>query len=111
MNSTFCSTRAGIVRAECCSARGAGGTLRKAPGRTASAASIGHPGRAMTMIDPHERWKPHRRPDYAGLQSFGGRPYTESVEDLAGVDVAFVGAPLDELVTDLPGARLGPRAI
>jgi arginase family enzyme len=65
----------------------------------------------MTTIDPHERWKPHGRPDYAGLQSFGARPYTESVDDLDGVDVAIVGAPLDELVTDLPGARLGPRAI
>ena len=67
--------------------------------------------RAMTTIDPHERWKPHGRPDYAGLQSFGARPYTESMDDLAGVDVAVVGAPLDELVSDLPGTRLGPRAI
>ena len=65
----------------------------------------------MTTIDPHQRWDPHGRPDYAGLQSFAARPYTESVEDLAGVDVAIVGAPLDELVTELPGARLGPRAI
>jgi agmatinase len=65
----------------------------------------------MTTIDPHARWRPHRRPDYAGLASFGACPYTESVEDLAGVDVVVVGAPLDELVTDLPGARLGPRAI
>ena len=65
----------------------------------------------MVAIDPHGRWKPHGRPHYAGLQSFGARPYTESVDDLAGVDVAIVGAPLDELVTDLPGARLGPRAI
>jgi agmatinase len=65
----------------------------------------------MTTIDPHERWKPHGRPDYAGLQSFGARPYTESVDDLAGVDVAIVGAPLDELVTDAPGSRFGPRAI
>src|SRR3954449_5223058 len=65
----------------------------------------------MTTIDPHERWKPYGRPDYAGLQSFGARPYTESVDDLEGVDVAIVGAPLDELVTDLPGTRLGPLAI
>jgi agmatinase len=65
----------------------------------------------MTTIDPHARWKAHGRPGYAGLQSFGARPYTESVEDLAGVDVAIVGAPLDELVSDLPGARFGPRAI
>ena len=55
----------------------------------------------MATIDPHERWKPHGRPGYAGLQSFGARPYTESVDDLAGVDVAIVGAPLDELVTGL----------
>jgi agmatinase len=65
----------------------------------------------MAAIDPHGRWGAHGRPNYAGLPSFGGRPYTESVEDLAGVDVAVVGAPLDDLVSDLPGTRLGPRAI
>ena len=65
----------------------------------------------MTMLDPHQRWGSHGRPAYAGLPSFGARPYTESAEDLAGVDVAIVGAPLDELVTELPGTRLGPRAI
>jgi agmatinase len=38
-------------------------------------------------------------------------PYTEDPAELAGVDAAIVGAPLDELVSDRPGARLGPRAI
>jgi agmatinase len=65
----------------------------------------------MTPIDPHARWGPHGRPDYAGLQSFWGRPYTESAADLAGVDVAIVGAPMDDLVSDHPGTRFGPRAI
>jgi agmatinase len=65
----------------------------------------------MAAIDPHRRWDAQARPAYAGLPSFGARPYTESAEDLAGVDVAVVGAPLDELVSELPGARLGPRAI
>jgi agmatinase len=65
----------------------------------------------MTTIDPNARWSPHGRPDYAGLPSFAALPYTESVEGLAEADVAIVGAPIDELVTDRPGTRFGPRAI
>ncbi len=64
------------------------------------------------MIDPHARWRAHaEKPDYAGLQSFAGMPYSEDAADLVGVDVAIVGAPMDELVSDAPGARFGPRAI
>jgi agmatinase len=33
------------------------------------------------------------------------------LRDLAGVDVAIVGAPTDDLVSDRPGARFAPRAI
>ncbi len=65
----------------------------------------------MARIDPEQRWGELGRPDYAGLLSFGGCPYTESVADLAGADVAIVGAPIDELVSDRPGTRFGPRAI
>jgi agmatinase len=65
----------------------------------------------MATIDPHARWEPHGRPDYAGLQSFAAVPYTESREGLAGADVAIVGAPIDETVSELPGTRFGPRAI
>jgi agmatinase len=66
----------------------------------------------MTIIDPTARWSAYGyKPDYAGLLSFAGAPYTEDVEELAGVDVAIVGAPMDDLVSDRPGARLGPRAI
>jgi agmatinase len=65
----------------------------------------------MTAIDPEARWPDTGKPDYAGLLSFGDVPYTETVEDLQGVDVAIVGAPMDDLTSDLPGARLGPRAI
>jgi agmatinase len=65
----------------------------------------------VTTIDPEARWRETGRPDYAGLPSFAGVPYTEAVEDLEGVDVAIVGAPMDDLASDLPGARLGPRAI
>ncbi len=64
------------------------------------------------MIDPQRRWKPHGyKPEYAGLATFGGLPYTEDPAELAGVDVAIVGAPMDDLLTDRPGTRLGPRAI
>jgi agmatinase len=64
------------------------------------------------MIDPLERWAQYgEKPDYAGLLTFGGVPYTQDPEELAGFDVAVVGAPMDDLVSDRPGARLAPRAI
>jgi agmatinase len=66
------------------------------------------------VIDPLERWRAlglPDKPDYAGLLTFAGMPYTQDAAELAGVDVAVVGAPLDELVSDRPGARFGPRAI
>jgi agmatinase len=64
------------------------------------------------MLDPLRRWR-HvgEKPDYAGLASFCGAPYSEDPDDLSGIDVAIVGAPLDELVCERPGARHGPRAI
>ncbi len=63
------------------------------------------------MIDPLERWPHGEKPDYAGLLTFSGLPYTQDPAELAGVDVAIVGAPTDDLVSDRPGARFGPRAI
>jgi agmatinase len=63
------------------------------------------------MIDPGARWQGEGKPDYAGLLTWGGMPYTEDPADLEGVDAAVVGAPFDDLVSDRPGARLGPRAI
>ena len=66
------------------------------------------------MIDPLERWRATGlpdKPDYAGLLTFSGVPYGQSRADLEGVDVAIVGAPFDDLVSDRPGARFGPRAI
>ncbi len=64
------------------------------------------------MIDPLERWRRYgEKPDYAGLPSFAGMPYTEDPAELAGADVVIVGAPTDDLVSDRPGARFAPRAI
>jgi agmatinase len=64
------------------------------------------------VIDPLERWKQYgEKPDYAGLLTFGTLPYTQDPAELEGVDVAIVGAPTDDLVSDRPGARFGPRAI
>jgi agmatinase len=64
------------------------------------------------VIDPLERWREHgEKPDFAGLPSFAGVPYTEDPAELAGADVAIVGAPTDDLVSDRPGARFAPRAI
>jgi agmatinase len=64
------------------------------------------------VIDPLERWRAYgEKPDYAGLLTFGALPYTQDARELEGMDVAIVGAPTDDLVSDRPGARFGPRAI
>jgi agmatinase len=66
------------------------------------------------VIDPLERWRAAGlpdKPDYAGLLTFGAAPYTHDPAELGGVDVAIVGAAFDDLVSDRPGARFGPRAI
>jgi agmatinase len=64
------------------------------------------------VIDPLERWAQYgEKPDYAGLLTFAGVPVTHDPAELAGFDVAIVGAPMDDLVSDRPGARFAPRAI
>jgi agmatinase len=64
------------------------------------------------MIDPMSRWAAFGgKPDYAGLLTFAALPYTEDPAELAGIDAAIVGAPMDDLTSDHPGTRLGPRAI
>lgn len=50
----------------------------------------------------------HLEPTFAGALSFMRRKYSR---DLAGVDVAVSGFPMDTAVTNRPGARFGPRAI
>ena len=64
------------------------------------------------MIDPLERWSAYgEKPDYAGPLSYAGAPYSQDPADLEGADVAIVGAPTDDLVSDRPGTRFAPRAI
>lgn len=64
------------------------------------------------VIDPTRRWREYgEKPDYAGLLTFGGAPYTEDAAELSGFDVAIIGAPMDDLVSDRPGTRFAPRAI
>ena len=64
------------------------------------------------MIDPLNRWSAlGEKPDYAGLLTFAGCPYTEDAAELSEVDVAIVGAPMDDLVSDRPGTSFAPRAI
>jgi agmatinase len=64
------------------------------------------------VIDPLERWRAHgEKPDYAGFLSYGGAVMTQDAAALAGFDVAIVGAPMDDLVSDRPGTRFAPRAI
>lgn len=47
-------------------------------------------------------------PTYAGALSFMRRRYSR---DLADVDLAVLGVPLDITVTNRPGARFGPQAV
>jgi agmatinase len=66
------------------------------------------------VLDPLERWREiglPDRPDYAGLLTYAGMGYTQDAAELDAVDVAIVGAPTDDLVSDRPGTRYGPRAI
>jgi agmatinase len=65
------------------------------------------------VIDPTERWpRGHEeKPDYAGLLTYAAMPYAQDPAELAGIDVAILGAPTDDLVSDRPGTRFGPRAI
>src|SRR5437763_7339492 len=76
--------------------------------------SLRHPNRIAPVIDPLERWRAlglPDKPDYAGLLTYAGMPYTQDPHELEGVDVAVVGAPFDDLASDRPGARFAPRAI
>lgn len=50
-------------------------------------------------------------PSYAGVTTFCKVPIALGPDDLEGADVAIVGAPIDEAVSQRPGARFGPRAI
>jgi arginase family enzyme len=72
-------------------------------------------GYSRGVLDPAERWRRYHgqnwKASWAGLLTFAELPYTEDPAELEGVDAAVVGAPTDELVTEAPGARFGPRAI
>jgi agmatinase len=50
-------------------------------------------------------------PPYGGIATFSKLPLALSPAELEGVDVAIVGAPFDEAVSNRPGTRYGPRAI
>lgn len=64
------------------------------------------------MIYPLERWREYgEKPDFAGPLSWGGVPLTQDPSELGGFDIAIIGAPTDDLVSDRPGARFAPRAI
>jgi agmatinase len=53
-----------------------------------------------------------REAGFAGVGvTFGRSPLVLDPADLAGADVAIVGAPFDEGVSFRPGTRFGPRAI
>src|SRR5918997_1194850 len=70
------------------------------------------PKAGKSVIDPQLRWASiGEKPDYAGPLSYAGMPLTQDPVDLDGVDVAIVGAPTDDLVSDRPGTRFAPRAI
>jgi agmatinase len=64
------------------------------------------------VTDPLERWREHgEKPDYAGLLTFAGAPYTQDPAELAGVDVAVIGAPTDDLGTEVFGVEISHGTI
>ena len=65
------------------------------------------------MIDPSSAGRAGTRKSRTTPGSSRSRrfPYTQDPAELAGVDVAVVGAPTDDLVSDRSGTRFGPRAI
>jgi agmatinase len=66
----------------------------------------------VALIDPYDRWREYgEKPDFAGLLTYSGLPYTQDKADLKGFDLVIVGAPTDDLVSDRPGTRYGPRGI
>ena len=55
-----------------------------------------------------------RQAPFAGVSTFLDVPYRPDAPeqaDFGGLDVAFVGVPMDLGVTNRPGARFGPRAV
>jgi guanidinopropionase len=63
----------------------------------------------LLFPNPNERLKP-----YSGISTFLDLPYLpQAMTDgqLAGLDVALIGVPMDLGVTNRPGARFGPRAV
>lgn len=52
-----------------------------------------------------------QEPAYAGMPTFEKLPLVLDPAELAGVDAAIVGAPMDDLASNRPGTRFGPRAI
>ena len=50
-------------------------------------------------------------PSYAGGATFSKIPLILDPAELVGADVVILGAPIDEPVSNRPGARFGPRAI
>jgi agmatinase len=50
-------------------------------------------------------------PAYGGIATFSKLPLVLEPDGLEGVDVAILGAPFDETVSNRPGSRYGPRAI
>ena len=53
----------------------------------------------------------NNEPGFAGLGTFCKTELALEPAELAGADIAILGAPFDEGVANRPGARFGPRAI
>src|SRR3954449_1896527 len=89
-----------------------GGPAGRGAGGPADEAGPSYARAAMALIDPLNRWRRFgEKPDYAGLLTFGGAPYTADPGDLRAAHVAVLRAPMDDPVSDRPGARFAPRAI
>ena len=48
-----------------------------------------------------------QEPSFAGIPTYSKLPLALDPADLSGADVAILGAPLDETVSNRPGSRFG----
>jgi len=69
---------------------------------------MGHQGQGDRAFTAKSLYGMGSEATYAGALSFMRRKYTR---DLAGVDVAVLGVPLDTATSNRPGARFGPAGI
>ncbi len=56
-------------------------------------------------------WGKYTSLPFGGIPTFLKAPFSDSIDEIPGGAVGVIGVPFDEMTTNRPGARFGPRAI